>query len=148
MEKAEVLNNFFALVFTGKYSSHTAHFTESKGRDWENEEPLTTAEDEVRDHLRSLKVHKSLGHHEVNPRILREMADEVAKPLSIISEKSWQSGEVPGDWKRGNITSILKKGKKRRPRELQASQSHLCAQQDHGADPPGNCPNALRANHA
>lgn len=28
--------------------------------------------------------------------------------------------------------------KKRKPGELQASQSHLCAQQDHTADPPVN----------
>jgi len=41
MEKVEVLNDFFASVFTGKCSSHTAQVTESKGRNWENEEPLT-----------------------------------------------------------------------------------------------------------
>ena len=48
----------------------------------------------------------------------------------------WQSSEVPADWERGKITPTFKKGKG--PRELQASQSHFCAWQDHGADPPGN----------
>ncbi|KFV20297.1 hypothetical protein N340_07071, partial [Tauraco erythrolophus] len=46
MEKAEVLNDFFASVFTGKSCSCTAQVTEGKGRDWENEEPPTVGEDQ------------------------------------------------------------------------------------------------------
>ena len=42
-------------------------------------------------------MHKSMGPDEVQPQVLQELADEVAKPLSMISEKSWQSGEVPTD---------------------------------------------------
>jgi len=47
MEKAEVLNDFFASVFTSKYSSHTTQVTDSKGRDWENEAQPTVGEDQV-----------------------------------------------------------------------------------------------------
>ncbi|GAB0209620.1 mitochondrial enolase superfamily member 1 [Grus japonensis] len=54
MEKAEVLNEFFASVFTGKCSSHTAQVTEGKGRDWENAEPPTVGEDQGKSCLTNL----------------------------------------------------------------------------------------------
>jgi len=47
MEKAEVISDFFASVFTGKCSSHTAQVAEGKGRDWENGKLSTAGEDQV-----------------------------------------------------------------------------------------------------
>ncbi|KFV67120.1 hypothetical protein N307_07265, partial [Dryobates pubescens] len=74
--------------------------------------PSTVSEDKVCDHLRILKIYKSMGPDEIQYRVLKELSDVVARPLSMVFDKSCQSGEVPGDWKKGSITPIFKKGRK------------------------------------
>jgi len=41
--------------------------------------------------------------------------EELAKPLSIIYQQSWLTGEVPGDWRITSVTHICKKGWKEDP---------------------------------
>ncbi|KFQ30023.1 hypothetical protein N331_07976, partial [Merops nubicus] len=65
--------------------------------------------------LRKLHIHKSMGPDEMHPGVLREMADVVSLPLSIIFAKSWQTGEMPEDWRKANVTPGFKKGKKEDP---------------------------------
>ena len=47
--------------------------------------------------------------------MLRELADVIAEPLSIIFERSWRTGEVPEDWRKADVTPSFKKGKKEDP---------------------------------
>lgn len=86
MEKAAVLNDFFALVFTGKGSSHTTQATECKGKNWEKEDVPAVSEDQVQDHLKNLKVHESMGPNKILLHVLRKPVNEVAKLLSIVAK--------------------------------------------------------------
>ena len=82
-----------------------------------------------------------MGPDEMHFRVLKELADKVTKPLSMIFEESWWSVAVPGDWKKVSVTPIFKKSKKD-TRALLTCQSHLCTMKDHRADPPGSCAKA------
>ncbi|KFV20251.1 Putative 115 kDa protein in type-1 retrotransposable element R1DM, partial [Tauraco erythrolophus] len=77
--------------------------------------PSRVGVDQVWEHLENLKVHKSMGPDEIHPRVLKELAAAVARPLVIIFERSWRSGEFPTDWKRANVTPIFEKGTKDKP---------------------------------
>uniref|UniRef100_A0A493TP95 Reverse transcriptase domain-containing protein n=1 Tax=Anas platyrhynchos platyrhynchos TaxID=8840 RepID=A0A493TP95_ANAPP len=115
-EKAEVLNAFFASVFSGKTGcSLDTQYPEPVEGDGEQDVALTIHEELVGDLLRHLDVHKSMGPDGIHPRVLRELAEELAKPLSIIYQQSWLSGEVPADWRLPNVTPIYKKGRRADP---------------------------------
>ncbi|RMC14926.1 hypothetical protein DUI87_07103 [Hirundo rustica rustica] len=77
--------------------------------------PLVIQEEAVRELLGHSDIYKSMGPDGIHPRVMRELADELAKPLSIIYQESWLTGEVPGDWKLANVTPVYKKGRKEDP---------------------------------
>ena len=96
MAKAEVLNKCFASVFTdGQVPPHACQDPEALG-ERSGFHPAVTVE-QVRDLLMKLNVYNSMGWDDIHPGILKEMADVVTEPLSIIFEKSWLSSEDPGD---------------------------------------------------
>ncbi|CAM5150605.1 unnamed protein product [Natator depressus] len=112
VEKANVLNAFFASVFTNKVSSQTAALGITA---WGVDGQPSVEKEVVRDYLEKLDVHKSMGPDELHPRVLKELAAVIAEPLAIIFENSWRMGEVPDDWKKANVVPIFKKGKKEDP---------------------------------
>jgi len=56
-----------------------------------------------------------MGPDGIHPRVLRELVEELAKPFSIICQQSWQTGEVPDDWRIASVTLIYRKGWKEDP---------------------------------
>ena len=56
-----------------------------------------------------------MGLDEIHPRVLRELAEVIAKTLSIIYQRFLLTGEVPEDWRLANVTPIYKKGCKEDP---------------------------------
>ena len=57
---------------------------ELEGRDGEQNKPPIIQEEAVYDLLPHLDTHKSMGLDGIHPRVLRELAEELTKPLSII----------------------------------------------------------------
>ena len=72
-------------------------------------------EETVRELLLHLECHKSMGPDEFHHRMLRELAEIIAKPLSTIYQHSWLSGEVLEDWRFADVTPIYKEGHKEDP---------------------------------
>ncbi|GAB0208405.1 mitochondrial enolase superfamily member 1 [Grus japonensis] len=112
-EKAELLNAAFASVFTAKADPQESQTLEVREKVWRK--GYLVKEDWVRDHLGKLDIHKSMGPDGMHPQVLRELADVIAMPLSIIFERSWRTGEVPEDWRKANVTPVFKKGRKEDP---------------------------------
>ena len=65
--------------------------------------------------LKGLKPGKSGGPDNIQPRLLKECAEQLAEPLTMLFNKTMQRGVIPDDWKQANVSAIYKKGPKNDP---------------------------------
>lgn len=75
--------------------------------------PVEISVENITKRLQNLNVFKSPGPDAMHPRVLKEVRNEIAYPLTVIFEVSLETNTLPNDWKSGNITPIYKKVKKR-----------------------------------
>ncbi|KAK4806195.1 hypothetical protein QYF61_001118 [Mycteria americana] len=114
-EKVEAFSAFFASVFNNTDRPWAAQSPELEDHECGNSAFPFVDTEIVRDQLYQLNVHKSMGPDGIHPRVLKELADVMAGPLLIIYQRSWESGEVPADWKLATVIPIYKKGVREDP---------------------------------
>lgn len=83
----------------------------------EREEEGKEKEDEITDEeiisqLRELKKRKAPGENGIENEAWRLMPKEIGEVMARLIKKIWKEGGIPGDWNRGVISPIFKKGKK------------------------------------
>ena len=65
--------------------------------------------------LKQLNPTKASGPDNISPRVLKEVASEIAPSLILIYRASMKSGIVPRDWKSAHIAPVFRKGDRYKP---------------------------------
>ncbi|KAI8479428.1 hypothetical protein Bbelb_428470 [Branchiostoma belcheri] len=116
-ERAEILNSQFQSAFSAREDFSEEEFklrTQMPPRN--PEQPtlediiITTAG--VEKLLRNLDPSKASGPDQLSPRILREVATEIAPLLAFLYQISLDKGVVPNDWKCAHVCPVFKKGER------------------------------------
>ena len=111
-EMANELNEYFASVFTAEnlqnIPQHDDLVRTNDGKPVLDDIYIT--EEMVLRKLRGLRSDKATGADDLSPRLLSQIQVEVCHSMTVIFQKSLQSGVVPQDWKLANVTPIYKKG--------------------------------------
>ena len=130
-EAAEELNEFFQSVFVKEEDKDIIAFNDFVRLCFETEvaEPFDFKGKIVREVLREvrldrgmvLKVLKNLdpnktpGPDGMHPKVLMEVAEEIAEPVYMIYEESLLTSSIPDYWEVASITSIFKGGDRKDP---------------------------------
>ena len=130
-ECSDVLNNYFKSVFNEEGDRDLLFFNDFAKMVFMDEmvEPLhytgPVEENSVADFevdincvlnlLRKQNPHKTMGPDKLHARILKELAEQIAEPLTHIYNASIKSGKVPDEWKHALVSAIFKKGDRNLP---------------------------------
>ena len=111
MEKAQTLADFFNSVFCKEDGSSDIPVL-NPSYEGPVLEDIEISAAMVESKLKRLKPASSPGPDQVHPKVLMELAASLSAPLSALYRSSLSSGQLPDDWKVGQVTPIFKKGRK------------------------------------
>ena len=62
--------------------------------------------------IEKLKEYSAPGPDNIPPIVIKELKEELNMPLTILFQKSMETGRIPDDWREANVTPLFKRGKK------------------------------------
>lgn len=83
-----MLNVFFTSVFTSKINFQKSEVPQTRVKGWRKENVPLMEDDQGRESIRKLSMRKSKDSDGMQPQLVRELADVVVRPLSIILDQS------------------------------------------------------------
>ena len=104
-EKADILQKQFCSVFTIEPEGELPDFPR---RTQQSIDEIVITKAMVKEKLKGLDTNNSFGPDEIHPKFLKELADDIAEPLSVIMNKTLQESTLPEDWKIAHVTPIYK----------------------------------------
>ena len=112
-DKASILNKYFASVFTKENMNNIPDFYPNEFSNGVSISDLRVTPEAVAKKLKELDPSKAQGPDKIPARVLKELSNELAYPISVLFNTSLETGELPDDWKSAEVIAIYKKKGKR-----------------------------------
>ena len=128
-DKANILNRQYESTWTKEDKSS---IPSPEGTPFPSMPEIEVTNEGVVKLLLKLNPNKASGPDLLPARVLKEMATEIGPFLTIIFQKSFDTGIVPKDWRTANVTAIFKKRGEIQSIKLQTSLPYQSLLQDSG----------------
>ena len=108
-DKAEALANQFQSVFTREDTTPSS-FPDLPPSPFPDMPPITIDVEGVKKLLHNINTTKAIGPDQIQNQALKIAAEEIAPVLQCNFQQSLDTGALPLDWRKANITPLFKKG--------------------------------------
>ena len=112
-DKADILSRQYQSVYTKE--DQNCPVPEPEGTPYPSMDDFTVTIEGVEKLLHKSNPSKASGPDMIPARLLKECSTDLAPILATIFNKSLQTGQVPSDWKKANVSAIFKKGQRYDP---------------------------------
>ena len=111
-DKANALNSQYASVFTKEPDGNIPSPGTTPHPNMPNIQFTTNAVEKL---LANLNPSQANGPDRIPTRILKLAAKELSPVITFLFQQSYDTGEVPSDWKHAEVSAVYKKGDKTAP---------------------------------